>query len=342
MIYGPVWTNEFSPPEHATRWMGLLQSFVPLGIMLGYTCAGLIVNFLPSYTTWRFAIQLQAMFEIPVAYALSRFDPADIDIINVNRESKSVRIDSINISQLANFWNQVALLFSNGIFVSVTLALCMFYFVVTGIQYWITVYLIEVLGSDPIKVLISFSATCISAPLVGVAVGSYIADHLGGYKGRNLINAIKFCALCSLLACIFAIPIGYVGSLLYVVPLLWILLFFGGAMSPTATGINVNAVGREYQSASSSFSQLIFNLGGYFMAPVLSAFIMDQFPDPIVGLQWGFRAVLGVSVGGMVFLLVAWLVAYRRLSKEGYLDFEEEGDQVGELKGYQAGEVRTT
>lgn len=318
--------------------MGLLQSFVPLGIMLGYTCAGLIVNFLPNYTTWRFAIQLQAMFEIPVAYALSRFDPADIDIINVN--SKSVRIDSINISQLANFWNQVALLFSNGIFVSVTLALCMFYFVVTGIQYWITVYLIEVLGSDPIKVLISFSATCISAPLVGVAVGSYIADHLGGYKGRNLVNAIKFCALCSLLACFFAIPIGYVGSLFYVVPLLWMLLFFGGAMSPTATGINVNAVGREYQSASSSFSQLIFNLGGYFMAPVLSAFVMDQFSDPIVGLQWGLRAVLGVSLVGMVFLLSAWLVAYCRMRKEGYLDFEEEGDQVGELKGYQAGELQ--
>ncbi len=111
-------------------------------------------------------------------------------------------------------------------------------------------------------------------------------------------------------------------------------------MSPTATGINVNAVGREYQSASSSFSQLIFNLGGYFMAPVLSAFVMDQFSDPIVGLQWGLRAVLGVSLVGMVFLLSAWLVAYCRMRKEGYLDFEEEGDQVGELKGYQAGELQ--
>jgi len=58
-------------------------------------------------------------------------------------------------------------------------------------------------------------------------------------------------------------------------PLLWSLLFFGAALIPTATGVVVNSVSREHQAASSSMSQLIFNLGGYFLAPVLSAAVMD-------------------------------------------------------------------
>lgn len=77
-------------------------------------------------------------------------------------------------------------------------------------------------------------------------VGSSIADSMGGYKGSNIIVAMKLCTLFALLACIFAIPIGYVGSLYYVSPLLWMLLFFGGAMAPTAMGINVNTISREY------------------------------------------------------------------------------------------------
>jgi len=46
-------------------------------------------------------------------------------------------------------------------------------------------------------------------------------------------------------------------------------------MAPTAIGVNVNTLSREYQSSSSSISQLVYNLGGYFMAPVASAAVMD-------------------------------------------------------------------
>ncbi len=80
-------------------------------------------------------------------------------------------------------------------------------------------------------------------------------------------------------AFIFAAPIGFMQNIVYIYPLLWTLLFFGAALIPTATGVIVNSVSREHQATSSSMSQLIFNTFGFFMAPVLSAAVMDQFTD---------------------------------------------------------------
>jgi len=60
-----------------------------------------------------------------------------------------------------------------------------------------------------------------------------------------------------------------------VIPMLWMLLFTGAMLIPTCTGIIVSSVPRKYQTTSSSMSQLINNLGGYFLAPVLSAYVMD-------------------------------------------------------------------
>jgi MFS family permease len=34
VIYGPVWVNNYSPPEHSTKWMGILHSSSAIGIHL--------------------------------------------------------------------------------------------------------------------------------------------------------------------------------------------------------------------------------------------------------------------------------------------------------------------
>ena len=131
---------------------------------------------------------------------------------------------------------------TNQVFIFVTLSLCSVYFVVSGIQFWTTAYLIKVLKLDKTVVMLSFTGCCITAPMVGVAVGSYLSDKQGGYKGKNVITAIKLCAAFGLMAFIFAFPIGYLGSIIYVLPLLWCLLFAGATLIPTATGVIVNSV----------------------------------------------------------------------------------------------------
>jgi len=131
--------------------------------------------------------------------------------------------------------------------------------------------MIHVLKCDKTVVMLSFTICCITGPIFGVSIGSYLSDKNGGYKGKNVLTAIKLCAAFGLMAFIFAFPIGFLGSLFYVLPLLWCLLAAGATIIPTATGIIVNSVPKKYMSASSSISQLFFNLGGYFAAPVVSA-----------------------------------------------------------------------
>ena len=201
---------------------------------------------------------------------------------------------------------------TNWIFLFTTLCLCCLYFVVTGIQFWMTAYCIKVLDQDPGLVNVVYSLCSITAPIPGAAMGGYLADKNGGYKGPNVLTAIKLCACFGTLAFIFAAPIGFLNSLIYIMPLLWSLLFFGAALIPTATGVVVNSVGREYQVTSSSMSQLIFNLGGYFCAPVISAAVMDSFKDEMEGMIWGFRLCLWWSFFGILFIILAWYFASKK------------------------------
>lgn len=129
-------------------------------------------------------------------------------------------------------------------YIWVTLGLCSMYFIVTGIQFWMTSYLIDILGNDPIIVLLSFSASSITAPLLGVIVGGTFADRYGGYKGKNSLKALKLCSAFGVVAFVFAFPIGFLYSMTYITVLLWAFLFFGAAIVPIGTGIMVSSVRR--------------------------------------------------------------------------------------------------
>lgn len=322
VIYAPVWTNEFAPHDKSTRWMGILQCAVPLGVVLGYGVASIFQTIGISFFSWRFAIQLQAVLEIPLIVALKNINPCYIDVVHDKTiissgqksprgEQAEVRMDAINITNLAGFCEQLKMLATNLIFVFLTLALCSMFFVVSGIQYWVTLYMVKVLDANPIVVIVGFVVISTTAPICGVLTGGYIADYYGGYKGKNIKTAVRICVVFGLLAFIISIPSCFVQSVIAEIFLLWLLLFFGGCVVPSATGVIVNSMPKEYQSSSSSVSQLIFNFGGFFLSPLISAAIMDQFDNEIQALTWGFRFTLSSSFISLAFVLVAYFVISR-------------------------------
>jgi predicted MFS family arabinose efflux permease len=85
---------------------------------------------------------------------------------------------------------------------------------------------------------------------------------------------LKFCCLLSGIGTVFAVLLTFCFDPTQFTVVFWMLIFWGGAMVPTATGIAVSAVPKRQQNASGSLGQLIYNLG-FFLAPNISGIIMD-------------------------------------------------------------------
>ncbi len=238
------------------------------------------------------------------------------------------RIDSIETSNIHGFLFQTKQVLTTPLYVSITCGLCSIYFIVTGIQFWMTKYLIEILEAEPLLVNIIFSIISITAPLFGVLVGGAFSDKYGGYKGDNVIKAIKICIAFGLVSFVFAFPMGFLFQIIYLSILLWSFLFFGAAIIPIGTGIMISSVQKDCQATSSSISQLIFNLFGYFFSPMLTGYIMDKFSDKRQGFIWGMRVVFWWVIFSLIFFIISYFIAMNKYEKEKNNQEESEEDSM--------------
>ena len=358
VIYGPVWVNNYSPSNHSAKWMGILHSCTALGVVLGYLIASLIINFLNGFLSWRFAIQIQGIVEIffSIFFYLEKDEYINVNInivivndkVNDNNDVSEIdkawnilshrsHIDAPELNNLNLYFYQSKQVLTNPLYLTVTFGLCSIYFIVTGIQFWMTEYMIGILGIQPVIVVIVFSLTSVTAPLSGVIVGGVFADKYGGYKGKNTVKAIKLCVAFGFISFVFAFPMGFLFDLFYLTVLLWTFLFFGAAIIPVGTGIMISSVRKDCQATSSSLSQLIFNLFGYFFSPILTGFIMDNFEDRRIGFIWGMRVVFWWVNFALIFLIISWIVAYRKYKsgidseEKDLVEDEEMGENMGEI-----------
>ena len=346
-VYGPVWVNNYAPLENMATWMGILHSCSIVGVFLGYLAAAIVNNFFYEYLSWRFAMQIQGYAEIIFAlfFLIEKDEYINVDTRKIipleeielenkninrnnslpsNKESKrsfhsnrrhDPRLDSVELSNFGRYILQTKIVLSNELYVTITLGMSSLYFIVTGIQFWITKYLIEILNADQLIVNIAFSIISITAPLLGVLFGGAVSDKYGGYKGRNETKALQMVVGFGIVSFIFSFPMGFLFQIIYLSVLLWTFLFFGAAMIPIATGIMISTVPKDCQATSSSISQLIFNLFGYFCSPMITGFIMDRFEDKDKGFIWGMRVIFWWSIICLLFFIISYFISYNNYRK---------------------------
>ena len=172
-----------------------------------------------------------------------------------------------------------------------------------------------ILGSDKVRAQFIFILTAATAPIPGALLGSAIADSYGGYKGKNQLTALKICCVFAICASVFAVWMCFVEDDLTFGFVMFMLLFFGSALTPACYGIIVSCVSKEYQSASSAFGQIFFNFGGFFLAPNISGYVIDSFQDEYRGLVWGYRLVLAWNIFTVAFLFGATFFSYLQYRK---------------------------
>lgn len=151
------------------------------------------------------------------------------------QEKQKLDLDKIKIP----FCEGLKLIFRNKEFGAMCMSVTCLYFVVTGIQFWFSDYMITEMGIDKQVVFTWFGIVSITGPILGVFVGGQITTALGGYKSLHNLYSILIMSIFSIL---FALPIPFMNQTVPIVGLVWLELFTGGYMLPSMTGMMLNTV----------------------------------------------------------------------------------------------------
>jgi len=198
VIYAPVWIDEFAPRDSVTTWMAVLQASIAIGVMVGYGGGAVFQG--PE--NWRVAFIIQVVSLATFVIVFGALDRSWIDLPTRGRRAGTIaqhRMESVSVPMStfvssASFYgglptrparsestcSKIKGLAANRVFVSVVLALCGLFFVVTGIQFWATSHLNN---------LYSLSHVTVSHDEVGdyncpQAVGSYSRRWFNKFNGQ--------------------------------------------------------------------------------------------------------------------------------------------------------------
>jgi predicted MFS family arabinose efflux permease len=287
--YLPIWINEFAPRSHATLWMGFSGSSSSLGIMIGYSCSALLSNL---FDVWRPCFFVQAGLQLCIVAVLLGLREEEVNVFREKEDEPLLPVAD----------NGYLKVLTQPVFLTITVVMCIMYFVVTAIQYWMTEFAVKVHHIPSSESNAVFAVCAITGPVLGVIAGGTVIDELGGYRGKaERLQAVKFIALFSLAGGAFGIGFLFAPNIYFIIINLWLMLFFGGGMVPICNGVCISSVQKQYQPFSSAIMQVSINMLGYFLAPIITGGIMDLFEDEVVGLSWGLR--IGVSTCMLAFLI---------------------------------------
>ena len=187
------------------------------------------------------------------------------------------------------------------------------YFIVTCVQYWSSDYMLIALEvEDETKRLYSFSVVCLTSPTLGLILGGFIVDKLGGYSKKS---ALIFTLIASLLSILPAIPLPLVNSLYLYAGFLWILLFFGASLIPTIQGVSISCLPKDIQGSGNSFFIFFYNLLGYLPAPFAYGFFKDSFDDkndPKKGSRVAQKITSWTTIGAPILIGISIFFRFTR------------------------------
>jgi hypothetical protein len=134
------------------------------------------------------------------------------------------------------------MLLSNKIFILSSLSVCVAYFVVIGVQFWGTSYMIATMKALPFDAMVMYSFITVTAPLSGLISSGYFMDRLGGYKKENRVVVVQTILISSAICICIAVPLGFIYNLFLFGALLWLEIFFGACNIPPGIGLVVDSV----------------------------------------------------------------------------------------------------
>ena len=209
-------------------------------------------------------------------------------------------IDEIEEEGKQKYFSVIKELIFNKKYIFTMFGISCMLFVVTGIQFWISDYMQEVMNISSSKVYIIFSAVCITAPTLGVLCGGIFIQYLGGYTNRKALDA---CFKISIIAAGCGVFLPLVNFPLIFVIFMWLLLFFGGSITPGLTGIMIASIPENSKEIGNSITQLFYNLIGYLPSPFIYGLVCKYTGGS--KSRWGLGVLILWGIFGVLSLYFA-------------------------------------
>lgn len=314
VIYFPVWVDTYGK-EKKTLWITFLQLGVALGVFFGYGLTAIFVKYFtwrisfytqivlltPCFVAFTFFDERlmstntasektekihsgegHEKFLLTISHSGSFFGNEVRDYVLANEDTTggkdekgklSINEDDEEITDKLTYFDYIKILWTKKVYIYTMFAISSLYFVITGIQFWISDYLRTVLGQEKEKVFMSFALISITGPTSGVVIGGTILDRLGGYTGKR---ALDFCLIFGTFACLSALPVPFLNNFMFICVLLWLVMFFGGAIMPAVIGIMISSIPKKMRALGYSAAQIVQNFLGYVPAPVVYGFVVER------------------------------------------------------------------
>lgn len=197
---------------------------------------------------------------------------------------------------------------SNSMYMCTVLMLCSLYFISSGLQNFVTLYL----RGDPFNasmrtIVVGFSVCVVVAPVCGAVVGGLVLDHFGGYN-NNLLHVSIFCLVAATVGVVFSIICTLMNTTTGFLVTMFVVLFSGGALVPPGAGLTMVSLPEEQRVRGAAFAQILFNLLGNSGGPLMCGYVAYWTGSLTVAIV----LLLLSSSLGLVPIGCIFRVAYRR------------------------------
>ena len=125
-------------------------------------------------------------------------------------------------------------------------------------------------------------------------------NRIGGYENKKTVYYVLVFASIGIGAAVF---IPFMDNFIIAAVLLWLVLFFGGAMMPGLTGMMMSSVPPYLRAFGNSNGEIIKNVVGYLPSPFMYGLFQSVFNDDRAGLKlimfWGLWAPILLGLGSI-------------------------------------------
>ena len=202
-------------------------------------------------------------------------------------------------------------------YTSVLFTLTLLFLVISGIQYWITDYVVSVLEHTKETAFIVYIIVGALGPVFGVALSGCIFDRMGGYHGIN--TPLVFTGFMCLAGSLGLLSTA-IANVYWLASCVLIQLLFGGFCVPVLTGFMITRVPPKMRTQANSIANLSYNLFGFFPAPSVYGIVYQATGSGTS--RWGLFSIQ--VFGAFTILLMAPYMAVKRYKDNRELEKYEQ------------------